>query len=468
MSERNRVRRQIPYDWRRISTQEQAGGEQVPVRRVRRPRKNTNNPDPGAMMTTIATAWSRVGSVGSMVARRVRPGRPDAARQERRPSRRSGKRMARPIWSLKVMALGVLLFFLMLLVARTIAPSSTYTVKSETLQPYLEQPIVAWYAPDGALFGVVAAQTTYQPLARYGESWVQVEFPEHGSLWVETATFPTVPLDLLPDLRPPVDGYRAYTVAPDDTLRLIAGLGGSDAGLIRQYNRLEGDPQPERPLIVPHLSGMRDLLPPNPLLVKQGRTDQPAVALTIDLETGDAPVVQMLEVLRAHDARITIFVLGTWVEQHPDLARQIIAEGHELANHSLSHADFVTLTDEQIAQELAETERLVQEITGSTTRPYFRPPYGSYDDRVLRAVTEQGYLTIYWSIDSGDAVGAEKTLLYVQEQITGAENPEDLYGAIILAHCCNRTTMVEALPDVLKRFAELGIAVRPLTEVLGS
>ncbi len=460
MSERNRMRRQIPYDWRRVSTQERKRGKPVPVRRVRRPRTSA-----GTVLALMTGGWQRI---RTMLTGRAHQVRLAASRRPTSPSQQPLQRGTNSLWSLKVMLLGILLFVVAVLVVRNIAPGSTYTVKSETLQPYLEQPVVAWYAPDGTVFGVVAAKTPYQPLARYGDGWVQVEFPDQGPLWVERSTFPDVPLDILPDLRPPVDGYRAYTVAPDDTLRMIAGLGGSDAALIRQYNRLENDPPPGRPLIVPHLSGMRDLLPLEPLLVRQGRTDQPAVALTIDLETGDTPVEQMLEVLRAHDARVTIFVLGTWVEQHPDLARQIVADGHELANHSLSHADFLTLTDEQIGQELAETERLVQEITGSTTRPFFRPPYGRYDDRVLRRVTEQGYLTIHWSIDSGDAVGAEKTLLYVQEQMTGTEDPEELYGAIILAHCCNRTMTVAALPEVLKRFAEMGIEVRPLSEVLGA
>lgn len=452
MSEHNRPRRQMPYDWRRLSSQEQVGT-------ARRTRRHV-----GLVEAIIIGIWSWFAVIFPGRAGR---GGATAERRAMRTARPAGRRNTRPTFG-RVVLLGVGVFVLGLLVARIVAPSAPRSAASETQGPHLAQPAVAWYAPDGEVFGVVAAQTTYEPLARYGEGWVQVEFAEHGQLWVESSTLPELNIDQLTDLLPPVDGYRTYTVAPGDTLRLIAGIGGSDAALIRRYNRLQGEPVPGQPLIVPHLSELRNFLPQTPLLIKHGHPEQPAVALTIDLETGDAPVQQMLEVLRTYDARITIFVLGTWVEQHPDLARQIIADGHELANHSLSHPDFVTLTNEQIAHELAETERLVQEITGSTTRPFFRPPYGSYDDRVLLAAAEQGYLTIYWSIDSGDAAGAEKTLDYVLQQMTGAEQPQDLHGAIILAHCCNRTTTVEALPDVLKRFGEMGILVRPLSVVLGS
>jgi peptidoglycan/xylan/chitin deacetylase (PgdA/CDA1 family) len=227
-------------------------------------------------------------------------------------------------------------------------------------------------------------------------------------------------------------------------------------------------PAPGRPLIVPRLDGASNALPPTPLLIKQGRSDQPYVALTIDLEIGDTGVSQLLDTLRQHDVQLTIFVLAPWVEQHPDLARRIVAEGHELASHSLTHADFRTLSNEQIIHELAETERIVQEVTGTTTRPYFRPPYGAYDERVLLTVIEQGYLPVYWSIDSQDSLGAAKSPDFVLQQLTDSVPPEEMPGQILLAHCCNNHhTIIEALPAILERFEQMGIEVRTLSEVLG-
>jgi peptidoglycan/xylan/chitin deacetylase (PgdA/CDA1 family) len=179
-------------------------------------------------------------------------------------------------------------------------------------------------------------------------------------------------------------------------------------------------------------------------------------------------VRRILDILREYDTRITFFVLAPWVEQHPDLARQIVADGHELASHSLSHADFTTLSDGEIAHELAESERIVSEVTGATTRPFFRPPYGAYNDRVLLAVIGQGYIPIHWSIDPQDSSGAAKSPEYIVEHVTGSVAVEELPGKIILTHCCNEHhPLVEALPPMLERFEQMGIKVRTLSEVLG-
>ncbi len=350
------------------------------------------------------------------------------------------------------------------------ATEEPLTLAMQPTLPTLPQPLVAWYGPGGEIFGAVAAGTPYMPVARFGADWVQLDLSDTGMLWVrsgDVAALPGVNLAQLDDLRPPVAGYGVHVVAPGETLRSIAERGGSDTTLIRSYNRLEGEPLAGQPLLVPRMEGYASTLPPEPLLVRQGSTAQPRVALTIDLETGDADVARMLDTLREHDARITFFVLAAWVEQHPELAQRMAAEGHEFASHSLTHASFPTLSDAQIVHELAETERIVQEVTGATTRPFFRPPYGHYDDRVLLRVIEQGYLPIYWSVDPGDASGAEKSPEYLIEHITAVDAPEELYGAVVLGHCCTRTTMVDALPSLLTRLGKMGLQVRPLSEVLG-
>jgi peptidoglycan/xylan/chitin deacetylase (PgdA/CDA1 family) len=164
--------------------------------------------------------------------------------------------------------------------------------------------------------------------------------------------------------------------------------------------------------------------------------------------------------------QITFFLTGRWIRENPELARQIVADGHEIANHSFSHPDFTTLSDAEILAELRTTEQAMQEVTGVTTKPYFRPPYGAYDARVLNLVIAEGYLPIYWTLDSLDSVGEPKTPAFLVERIIGGLTPADQHGAIILAHCGSQAT-AEALPTVLDRYAAMGIEVRPLSDVLG-
>ncbi len=108
----------------------------------------------------------------------------------------------------------------------------------------------------------------------------------------------------------------------------------------------------------------------------------------------------------------------------------------------------------------------MQDATGVTTRPLFRPPYGAYDERVLDTVIGEGYLPIYWTLDSLDSVGEPKTPEFLIERVTNALTPEQLRGAIILAHCGSAPT-ADALPQILDRFAEMGLEVKTVSEVLG-
>ncbi len=108
----------------------------------------------------------------------------------------------------------------------------------------------------------------------------------------------------------------------------------------------------------------------------------------------------------------------------------------------------------------------MQEIAGASTRPFFRPPYGAYDERVLLTVAHAGYLPIYWTLDSLDSIGEPKTPAFLLERVTGTLPPEELAGAIILAHCGSDAT-AHALPAILDRFAAMGFEVRMLSEVLG-
>ncbi len=276
-----------------------------------------------------------------------------------------------------------------------------------------------------------------------------------------------VPTDA-PTAAPQVSAYAGYLVVAGDTLESIAAAGGSSPELIAEYNRLPGAPQPGRALIVPQLDGAGATLAGQPLLVRKGPTAQPWVALTLDAGAGSEPTADMLATLRAHKVTITFFLTGKWISENPDLTRQIVADGHEIANHTFSHPDMRNLSAEAIARELSDTEAALAEVApGTSARPFFRPPYGAYDERVLTLAEANGYLPIYWTLDSLDSVGETKTPEFLLERVTGKLTPEQLRGAIILAHCGSRPT-ADALPAILDRFAEMGFAVKKLSEVLAS
>jgi len=262
-------------------------------------------------------------------------------------------------------------------------------------------------------------------------------------------------------------GYAGHVVEQGETLATIAARGGTTPDLIARYNRLEGEPPPGRMLIVPYMAGADSTLESEPLLVQRGPNGKQWVALTLDAGADAAPVPAMLKTLREHDVKITFFLTGKWIKDNPELARAIVADGHEIANHSFTHPDMRHLSDAAILKELADTEALLAETTGTSSRPFFRPPFGAYDERMLRLVVGAGYLPIYWTLDSLDSVGEPKTPDFLFERVTAKLTPEKLRGAIILAHCGSQPT-ADALPRILDRFAEMGFEVKKLSEVLGS
>ena len=322
----------------------------------------------------------------------------------------------------------------------TVAPSET-PAPSETLAPSeTPQPLPA---------PTEASQPTATPLPT-------------------TTPVPSAPPT--PTSLPPVGdvaGYIGHTVIVGETLASIAAVAGSEPELIASYNLLRGEPAVGRALIVPQLAGREVTLASEPQLVTRGRSDQPWVALTLDAGASAEPVPAMLQALRERGVTITFFLTGKWVRENPDLTRQIVADGHEIANHTVNHPDLTRVDDDAIRGELNDTETLLREVAGegATTKPFFRPPYGAYDKRVLNVVQGEGFLPVYWTLDSLDSVGEPKTAQFLLERVTAKLSPEQLRGAIILAHCGSAPT-AEALPLILDRFAEMGFQVKKLSEML--
>ena len=112
------------------------------------------------------------------------------------------------------------------------------------------------------------------------------------------------------------------------------------------------------------------------------RRSGPRVALTFDDCENATAWRSILSTLHHADVRAAFFCFGTSVEGHVKLARRVLGYGSMLCNHTWSHRDLTTLSDEAIKQQLLSTRRAIRHISGSTCR-YMRPPYGSYDRRVL-------------------------------------------------------------------------------------
>lgn len=261
-----------------------------------------------------------------------------------------------------------------------------------------------------------------------------------------------------------ISGYIAYRVKEGESLADIATRAGSTVDLIRNYNRFAGEVHAQQPLIIPQTNPAGASITSQPIIVQRG-TARGSVALTLDAGSSAAPTTAILDALAAQNVQITFFLSGDWMTKNPELTRRIVADGHEVGNHSVSHPDFRLITDAQIIAELDGMSDTLYAVAGVRPAPFLRPPFGSYDERVLRVVIAHGYLPIFWSLDSLDAFGEVKSADYIVDRLTNTLSAEKRHGAILLAHCGNQTT-ADALPQILARFAQMGITVTTLSKVL--
>lgn len=192
-----------------------------------------------------------------------------------------------------------------------------------------------------------------------------------------------------------------------------------------------------------------------------GRPEPRRVALTMDgcYEADQIPAI--LELLQANRVKATFFLTGIFAEKFPDSVRKIAGAGHEIAHHSYDHPAFTKLSDDKILAQMHRTERLLLPLAGRRYKPYWRPPYGDRDVRVLRLLLREGYLPVYWTADTLDwqkEATAESVLARVEAK--GMEP-----GAILLTHVAAKPTL-RALPRLIERLRAADLEPGPLSGVL--
>lgn len=189
-------------------------------------------------------------------------------------------------------------------------------------------------------------------------------------------------------------------------------------------------------------------------------TDEKKIALTFDAAWGNEDTGQILDILKKHDVHVTFFMTGGWVESYPDDVKAILADGHDLGNHSENHKNMSQLSDSECKEELQSVHDKVKALTGYDMF-LFRPPYGDYDNHVVTNAKELGYYTIQWDVDSLDWKDYG-----VNDIIDRVCNHKALgNGSIILCHNGAKYT-AEALDTLITRLKEMGYTFVPVSQLI--
>ncbi len=185
------------------------------------------------------------------------------------------------------------------------------------------------------------------------------------------------------------------------------------------------------------------------------------LALTFDGGASSVPTPAILNALREAGVHATMFLTADFVERNPGLVVQMAKDGHEFGNHSATHPDMTKVSSQTMVAELDRLEADVMALTGRSTRPWFRPPYGAYDDRVLQTAAEQGYYSVLWAADSADwrddvspAVVESRLLRYAAP------------GAVLIEHLGSPQS-AQVLPEVLAQMKQRGFSFGTLSQLFG-
>jgi len=180
------------------------------------------------------------------------------------------------------------------------------------------------------------------------------------------------------------------------------------------------------------------------------------LALTYDDGPNDPHTLRLLEVLAKHNVHATFFLIGRYVQQRPDIAREIVRAGHVVGNHTFTHPLLTLKSGNDVRNQLIDCRSALRDAVGEHST-LFRPPFGGRRPAVLRIARELGLEPIMWNVTGYDwsAPPAEVIERKVTRQIRG--------GDVILLHDgghkqmgADRSQTVLATDRVIQRYKSEG------------
>ena len=186
--------------------------------------------------------------------------------------------------------------------------------------------------------------------------------------------------------------------------------------------------------------------------------DQKMISISFDAAWGNEDTEQLIDILGKYDIKATFFVVGEWVDKYPESVKALHDAGHEVMNHSNTHAHMSQLSREEIIADVNACNDKIEAVTG--VRPtLIRPPYGEYDDNVISAIRSIDMEPIQWDVDSLDWKDLSA------DDITKRVTVKVQAGSIVLFHNAAKHTP-EALPGILDALLQEGYTFVPISQLI--
>jgi peptidoglycan-N-acetylglucosamine deacetylase len=187
--------------------------------------------------------------------------------------------------------------------------------------------------------------------------------------------------------------------------------------------------------------------------------DGPYIAMTFDDGPSPETTPRLLDILKQRNIKATFFMIGQNAERNPAIVKRILAEGHEIGNHSWTHPQLSKLSDDRVTEEITKTQAAIKSACGYTP-VLLRPPYGAITARQKEWIEKQiGLSVIIWSVDPFDWKRPGASV--IEQRILAGARP----GAIILSHDIHKQT-VDAMPATLDALAAKGFKFVTVSQLI--
>ena len=186
--------------------------------------------------------------------------------------------------------------------------------------------------------------------------------------------------------------------------------------------------------------------------------DQKVLSISFDAAWDNEDTQQLIDILAKYNIKATFFVVGDWVDKYPESVKALADAGHEVMNHSNSHAHMSQLSRDEIIADVEACNDKIEAVTG--VRPtLIRPPYGEYDDNVVTAIRSIGMEPIQWDVDSLD--WKDLAAPEITKRVVKGVQP----GSIALFHNAALHTP-EALPGIIEALLQDGYTFVPISQII--
>lgn len=193
-----------------------------------------------------------------------------------------------------------------------------------------------------------------------------------------------------------------------------------------------------------------------------GNEDEKVIYLTFDCGYEAGYTKSILDTLKKHNVKATFFVVGNYLTSSPELVKRMTDEGHIVGNHTWSHPDMSSISEEKsFENELKKVENEYEKITGKKMQKFYRPPQGKFSESNLDMANKLGYKTIFWSLAYVDWLkDKQPTKEEAFSKLLTRIHP----GSIVLLHNTSKTNS-EILDELLTKWENMGYKFKKLSEL---